>query len=736
MCGILFSSKEIKELQKTLQFLKKRGPDHTEHTIINNYHFIHVLLSMTGENYTIQPFVYDDVVVMFNGEIYNFKDFGDFNSDGECIIEAYKKYGDDFIRHLEGEFALLLIDFSKDLLYYSTDIFSIKPLWFAQDGDDIGLCSYASSLEYLGFQNIKQVDANTTIKMKLSTREVLTKQTVYDFDLNQHKTNFDDWNKAFENAITKRTRGLKHKVFIGLSGGYDSGLISCVLNKLDIGYTAYTILGSEDMELMKKRHSLLKQGEIIDMTQEDFNSNKDYLEKFSEEYILKIENGEKENYIKSLMNNNPKQAEQYLKQYKYRMTGQKVTNDNGAVGVSYICSKATPKGEIIYLSGSGADEVISDYGFNGVKHYGHSTIGGNFPEELSTVFPWKNFFNNTQRAYLMKEETVSGTWGVEGRYPFLDKYVVQEFLSLSSELKNRNYKSPIHNYLTTHNYPFEDGIKVGFNCGFTGQIGNHTKRDNSDNQIDKTPVGKSKNNNKDLIVDFDEIEKINQYIVDNNIKFDFKNIFKIGSCRMDLKDFFITNNFDYNYRYSHTSKEVIQWLDILENKINFHDIPYINLCVESKDDFDVIKYQQIYQQSDILLIEIASLKIVSYNNNFYYNLNYFSREIKQDEKLQEIINTNIQTEEDLYQDLLKIQQKAFPKKVIFVGHLLMDFYDLPELNSNSRKIIDNVLLKMNNFIILADLFKDRDYKDIIDNDVNHLKESSKKIIANKILEII
>ena len=157
----------------------------------------------------------------------------------------------------------MLVDFSKDVLYYSTDVFSIKPLWFSQDGDDIGLCSYASSLKYLGFQNIKQVDANTTIKMKLSTREVLTNQTVYDFDLNQHKTNFNDWNKAFENAIIKRTKGLKHKVFIGLSGGYDSGLISCVLNKLNIDYTAYTILGSEDIELMKKRHSLLKQGEII-----------------------------------------------------------------------------------------------------------------------------------------------------------------------------------------------------------------------------------------------------------------------------------------------------------------------------------------------------------------------------------------------------------------------------------------------------------------------------------------
>ena len=46
----------------------------------------------------------------------------------------------------------------------------------------------------------------------------------------------------------------------------------------------------------------------------------------------------------------------------------------------------------IYLSGSGADEIFSDYGFDGIKHFRHSTIGGLFPEDLDTVFPWKNFF--------------------------------------------------------------------------------------------------------------------------------------------------------------------------------------------------------------------------------------------------------------------------------------------------------------------------------------------------------
>mgnify|MGYP001187347944 FL=1 len=522
MCGILYTSKEILELKKIIKFLKRRGPDHTEHKIINNYNFIHVLLSMTGKDYTIQPFIYKnedkdnktnkDIVIIFNGEIYNYKEFGDFNSDGECIIEAYKKYGDDFVKHLDGEFALLLVDFSRDLLYYSTDIFSIKPLWFAQDDREIGICSYESSLISLGFKNIKQVDANTTIKMKLSTREILTKQTIYDFDLNQYKTNYNDWNIAFENAIKKRTQDVKHKIFIGLSGGYDSGLISCVLNKLNIDYKAYTILGSEDIELMNKRHSLLKTGEIIDITQEDFLKQHEYLKEKSEEYLLKIDNGEKEQYDKTLQeienctqeatkNQLLRKAKSLKEKIQYRNTGQKITADNGAIGMSYICSLAKPNKELIYLSGSGADEIISDYGFSKIKHYGHSTIGGYFPNDLSKVFPWKNFFGNTQRAYLMKEETVTGTWGIEGRYPYLDKYVVQEFLWLSNELKNSNYKSAIHNYLITNNYPFEQNQKVGFNCGFTGDKDGFEKKDKENIKIDKTPVGVAKNGRKDLIVD-------------------------------------------------------------------------------------------------------------------------------------------------------------------------------------------------------------------------------------------
>jgi len=43
----------------------------------------------------------------------------------------------------------------------------------------------------------------------------------------------------------------------------------------------------------------------------------------------------------------------------------------------------------------------------------------------------------------MKEEFTAGAHGVETRYPFLDREVVQEYLWLTGEVKNREYKGVI-----------------------------------------------------------------------------------------------------------------------------------------------------------------------------------------------------------------------------------------------------------------------------------------------------
>jgi len=41
----------------------------------------------------------------------------------------------------------------------------------------------------------------------------------------------------------------------------------------------------------------------------------------------------------------------------------------------------------MYLSGMGADELFSDYGFAGQKIFAHSNFGGLFPDDLTGFFP-------------------------------------------------------------------------------------------------------------------------------------------------------------------------------------------------------------------------------------------------------------------------------------------------------------------------------------------------------------
>ena len=232
MCGILATNRKIIDLPNVIEYLKFRGPDQTNQVEVNGVNFVHTLLSMTGPP-TAQPFVSEDQtrVAFFNGEIYNYRDFGDFESDGECLLPIYDKYGWEAIQQLDGEFAVAIIDFVEDTLLLSTDVFSMKPLWFAKDGTDWGLSSYKSCLDRLGFTEPLQIEANSTYILRLSTLEKIDRFDVYAFDLNQHKDSYEDWENAFARSIQKRTQNIKHGIFIGLSSGYDSGAIACELER-------------------------------------------------------------------------------------------------------------------------------------------------------------------------------------------------------------------------------------------------------------------------------------------------------------------------------------------------------------------------------------------------------------------------------------------------------------------------------------------------------------------------
>jgi len=115
MCGftvtnVVLDENNIEEINK---FSKARGPDATNHLYDQEtgIHWIHNLLHITGEK-TVQPFIEkSDLILAFNGEIYNYKEFDSTaSSDGYCIGTAYLCAE---LHKLDGEFAIVINDKRK-----------------------------------------------------------------------------------------------------------------------------------------------------------------------------------------------------------------------------------------------------------------------------------------------------------------------------------------------------------------------------------------------------------------------------------------------------------------------------------------------------------------------------------------------------------------------------------------------------------------------------------------------
>jgi asparagine synthase (glutamine-hydrolysing) len=97
-----------------------------------------------------------DVAVIFNGEIYNFRELRErltalghrfsTQSDTEILVHAWEEWGEDCLTELRGMFALALLDLRKryatsSLLFLARDPLGIKPLYYTQTADGFAFAS-------------------------------------------------------------------------------------------------------------------------------------------------------------------------------------------------------------------------------------------------------------------------------------------------------------------------------------------------------------------------------------------------------------------------------------------------------------------------------------------------------------------------------------------------------------------------------------------------------------------
>lgn len=439
MCSFLVTNKEVADVESVNYYLKFRGPDHTEIKKVDDWTFIHNLLSITGE-FTPQPLENNGVFLIFNGEIYNYNQKGEYASDGYFILEEYLQKGKEFVHSLDGEFALVILDTNIQHLYFACDCFATKPLYFSsRDGKDIGVSSYRSALEKLNFLNINRVSPNLLFDVDLKEWKI-ENTPIKKWDLTQTVDTFEPWNDAFFKSIEKRTSYKETPILVPMSSGYDSGSIVCALQEKQYdNFLTYSFVGNEDSTVVSNR---LSKHRGFSKTNSVINHS--------------IRDSEKKQVLDEML----RFVEPFYYGYMPDDTDMNGFDDKGAIGLYYLLREMKNKyGIKVQLSGQGGDEIMGNlqtYGFG--KKYNPSV----WPADQKTVFSWANFYYGSNWSYLNKEECIAGSLGIETRYPLLDKDVVQCFLNLTPELKNRFYKAPLHNLFEKYQFPFKQE-KLGFN---------------------------------------------------------------------------------------------------------------------------------------------------------------------------------------------------------------------------------------------------------------------------------
>ena len=143
MCGILALDSDeysLDTFNKSLWKISDRGPDMTRSAFYKNKTFgFDRLAIMDLSPKGMQPFEHNGIMLVCNGEIYNYpalkKMFPDYpfrsTSDCEVLIPLYQKFGLEVMcKYLDAEFALAFYDSKTDKFMAARDPMGIRPMFY------------------------------------------------------------------------------------------------------------------------------------------------------------------------------------------------------------------------------------------------------------------------------------------------------------------------------------------------------------------------------------------------------------------------------------------------------------------------------------------------------------------------------------------------------------------------------------------------------------------------------
>ena len=326
ICGIKFqnsqSNNEIKEkFLKVLNNIHHRGPDSQ-----NYYHDKNLYIGTTRlkildlDKRSDMPMKFDDLIISFNGEIYNFLEIKEklisigekfiTTSDTEVILRLFKNYRFESFKMLEGMYAICIYDLKTKEIILARDTFGIKPLYYSFFDNKFIFSSELKSIVKV-FKNLNKInynsyfdylikgsilEPNTPYKNILSLKpgNILIVQDNLDFRIKNIETvtsiirdsenseiiyTKDDFFHELNKQIIKHTQS-DVPLALMLSSGIDSIYIQKILNNLitpfTLGYEFCKKTKDDEINEIKKNFKLNNHITYYANDNEILNLNKNF----------------------------------------------------------------------------------------------------------------------------------------------------------------------------------------------------------------------------------------------------------------------------------------------------------------------------------------------------------------------------------------------------------------------------------------------------------------------------